>query len=280
MKNYIYVIPGGGIFSRFFQSCLVPLADKDFDNVFLTLSPFEEHEQTDPYLQDQLKHVIHHRTTMESYGIDKPYSHIMNYVLDQHTDDSYVYNGFLPVSVLYDRYNPIELSPRLDDYKKTLSRIHIKNSIKNLAHTFCAVNNVGPKTLGVHLRMTTMMLHDNLKKVTYEQYCETIDKCLETGNYENIYVASDNDESLRKLENRYGSHIRYYSNLLRLKTEIIGNRSDFSWEYDMFFRKQFWIESFMECLTLSYCGGLVCRDSNFSNMAVVFSNSIKNVYRP
>ena len=273
-------MPGGGIFSRFFQFGLVPLADKDFDNVFLTLSPFEEAEQTDPILADQLRWIIHHRSTMQSYGIDQPYDHIMSYVLDQHTDSTYVYGGFLPLSKLYDRNNPIEDSPRLRDYKRTLSKIHIKNSIKNAVHNFCAANNIGQKTLGVHLRITTMLLHENLKKVTFDQYCATIDERLATGNYENIFVASDNDESLIKLVARYGDLVKYHSDFIRMKTEIVSERSGFSWEYDQFFRQKFWIESFMECMTLSSCGDLVCRDSNLSNMAVVFSESIKNVYRP
>jgi hypothetical protein len=280
MKNYIYVMPGGGIFSRFFQFGIVPLADIDFDNVFLTLSPFEEGEQTDPILQDQLRHVQHHRKTMESYGIERPYDHIMGYVLDQYTDSTYVYGGYLPLSKLYDRNNPIEFSSRLQDYKRVLSKIHIKNNIKNFVHRWCAENKIGLKTLGVHLRITTMLLHENLKKVNFDLYCQTIDSRLETGEYNNIFVASDNEESLEKLINRYGSYIKCYPNMIRLKTELVTERPDFSWEYDMFYRKQFWIESFIECMTLAECGDLVCRDSNLSNMAVVFSNSIRRVYRP
>jgi hypothetical protein len=281
MKNFIYTVPGGGIFSRFFQCGIVPLADKDFDNVYLSLSPFDEViNNMDSFLRNMVNNVAAHREAMESYGISNPYEHIVSYVLDQKTDISYRYDGYLPVSKFYDRHNPIELSPRLDDYKKTLSKIHIKNTIKNSVYSFCSDNNIGTKTLGVHIRMTTMVLHPNLKSITYEEYCDTIDKCLETENYENVYVASDNNESIIKLKNRYGKNIVYYPNLLRLHTEKLNGPTDISWEYDMFFRKKFWVEAFMECMTLANCGGLVCRDSNFSNMAIVFSNSIKNIYRP
>lgn len=280
MKNYIYVIPGGGIFSRFFQSCLVPLADKDFDNVFLTLSPFEEFEQTDPVLKEQLKYILHHRSSMQEYGIERPYDHIMGYVLNQQTDSSYIYGGFLPISKLYDRNNPIESSSRLQEYKNTLAKIHIKNEIKNRVDRFCIQNNVGQKTLGVHIRMTTMLLHKNHKQISYDDYCTLIDACLSTGQYDNMYVASDNDESLDKLKTRYGKYIVCYENLIRMKYEIIRDMSGWSWEYDMFYRKQFWQESFTECMTLSRCGAMICRDSNFSNMAVVFSNTLKNIYRP
>lgn len=273
-------MPGGGIFSRFFQCGIVPLADKDFDNVFLTLSPFEENTNNDQYLQEAVNHIVNHRISMETYGIEQPYSHVMSYVLKQKTDHTYVYDGYLPIGTFYGRDNPIENSDRLQDYKRVLNKIHIKNEVKSKVDDFCKNLSVGARTLGVHVRLTTMLLHDKFKQVTYEDYCRVIDSCLATGKYDNLYVATDNVESLVKMENRYGRYIRYYPNLYRLPTEIIRNSSEWSWEFDMFFRKRFWQESFLECLTLSKCGGLVCRESNFSNMAVVFSNSLGNVYRP
>jgi hypothetical protein len=280
MKNYIYVMPGGGPFSRFLQCGIIPLADKDFDNVFLTLSPFVENTNNDEYLQEAVDHIVRNRTAMENYGIENPYDHIMSYVLDQKVDRSYVYDGYLPIGQLYDRNNPIEDSARLNQYKAVLDKIHIKGEIKNKVTNFCNSLSVSDRTLGVHVRMTTMTLHNNYKQITYEDYCNTIDQCLDSGKYDNMYVATDNVESLVKMESRYGKYIRYYPNLLRLPTEGITNRGEWSWEYDMFFFKRYWQESFLECMTLSRCGGLVCRDSNFSNMAIVFSNSIKNVYRP
>lgn len=280
MKNYIYVMPGGGPFSRFLQCGIIPLADKDFDNVFLTLSPFGENTNNDEYLQEAVDHIVRNRLAMESYGIERPYDHIMGYVLKQSVDRSYVYDGFLPIGTWYDRNNPIEESVRLSDYKNVLSRINIQGEIKNRVDTFCKNLSVSEKTLGVHVRLTTMSLHSNHKQVTYEDYCKMIDSCLETGKYENMYVATDNVESLVKMEQRYARHIRYYPNLLRLPNETINNRGEWSWEYDMFFHKKYWQESFLECMTLSKCGGLICRDSNFSNMAIVFSNTIRDVYRP
>jgi hypothetical protein len=80
MKNYIYVMPGGGPFSRFLQCGIIPLADKDFDNVFLTLSPFVENTNNDEYLQEAVDHIVRNRTAMENYGIENPYDHIMGYV--------------------------------------------------------------------------------------------------------------------------------------------------------------------------------------------------------
>jgi len=279
MKNYIFVMPGGGPFSRVLQCGIIPLADIDFDNVYLTLSPFDENTNNDEYLQEAVDHIVRNRTLMQMYGIERPYDHVMGYVFDQAADQSYQYQGFLPFGKMYDRNNPIELSPRLNDYKRVLNKLHVQNEIKTRVDNLCNLVNINENTLAVHVRLTTMSVHTNYMPVTIEDYFRTVDQALETGDYNGMYVATDNVESLVKMEQRYASVIRYYPNLLRLPTEEIKDVSEWSWEYDMFFRKQFWQESFMEAMTLARCGALICRDSNFSNAAVVFSNTLKKVIR-
>lgn len=280
MKNHIYVMPGGGPFSRFLQCGIIPLADVDFDNVFLTLSPFEEHTNNDEYLQEAVDHIVRNRSMMQEYGIERPYDHIMNYTLEQQTDHTYEYKGFLPIGTYYNGANPIEDSPRLADYKRVVNKLHIKNEITKKVDDLCKLVNIGPRTLGVHVRMTTMAVHaaDN-KQVSHEDYCAAIDAELATGDWDGLYVSTDNVESLVKMEQRYGHIIRYYPNLLRLPTEHITERWQWSWEYNMFFYKRFWQESFMEAMTLARCGGMICRDSNFSNAAIVFSNTLRKIKR-
>ena len=277
MKNYIYVMPGGGPFSRFLQCGIIPLADVDFDNVFLTLSPFEENTNNDEYLQEAVDHIIRNRTMMQSYGIERPYEHVMSYLLDQKTDHTYSNQGFLPIGKMYTRYDPIEDSPRLSDYKRVVNELHFQNEIVNRVDNLCKLVNIGPKTLGVHVRMTTMSVHANYKPVTHEDYVKAIDEELATGDWDGLYVATDNVESLIKMEQRYGNIIRYYPNLVRLPYERITERWQWSWEYDMFFHKKFWQEGCMEAMTLARCGGMICRDSNFSNAAVVFSHTLRRI---
>jgi hypothetical protein len=279
MKNYIWIMPGGGPFSRFLQCGIIPMSDLEFDNAYLVLSPFDENPSNDEYLQEAVDHIRRNRELMQMYGIDRPYEHIMSYVLDQTADNTYQYQGFLPIGKMYDRDNPIEHSPRLADYRRTLAKIHIKNDIKTRVDDLCQLTSINERTLGVHVRLTTMAAHTNYLPVTMENYFTTIDRAMESGLYDNIYAATDNVESLVKMENRYGGLVRYYPNLLRLPTETIKNVEEWSWEYDMFFRRQFWQESFMESMTLARCGGMICRDSNFSNAAIVFSHSLKQVIR-
>lgn len=270
-------MPGGGPFSRFLQCGIIPLADVDFDNVFLTLSPFEENTNNDEYLQEAVDHIIRNRTMMQSYGIERPYEHVMSYLLDQKTDHTYSNQGFLPIGKMYTRYDPIEDSPRLSDYKRVVNKLHFQNEIVNRVDNLCKLVNIGPKTLGVHVRMTTMSVHANYKPVTHEDYVKAIDEELATGDWDGLYVATDNVESLIKMEQRYGNIIRYYPNLVRLPYERITERWQWSWEYDMFFHKKFWQEGCMEAMTLARCGGMICRDSNFSNAAVVFSYTLRRI---
>ena len=281
MKNYIFVLPGGGPFSRFLQCGIIPLAELNtqFDNAFFTLSPFVENTNNDEYLEEAVNHIIRNRTAMEAYGIERPYHHIMGYVLEQKIDRSYEYNGFLPVGKMFTKDDPIENSPLLPEFKRVLSKFHIQNEIKTKVDDLCKLVNINERTLGVHVRLTTMSVHTNYDKITIEDYFNAIDNALSSGAYDGIYVATDNVESLIKMEQRYSSIIRYYPNLYRLPTEEVTERWQWSWEYDMFFHKRFWQESFMEAMTLARCGGLLCNTSNFSNAAIVFSNSIKKVIR-
>lgn len=278
MNNIHVILPGGGPFSRFLQCGVIPLADIEFDNVFLELSPFVENNATDEYSQIAVDYIVHNTRAMMAYGIERPYQHIMGFVADQKFDETYTYHGFLPVGRWYDRNQPIELSNRLADYKRTLKKIHIKNEIRTQVDNLCKLVNISDQTLGVHVRLTTMSLHTHTP-VTIEHYFEAVDRELESGRWNGVYVSTDNVESLVKMEQRYARWIRYYANLLRLPKETIGNDNEWAWEYDMFFHKRFWQESFMEAMTLARCGGLICRDSNFSNAAIVFSDTIKSVIR-
>jgi hypothetical protein len=282
MKNFIFTVQGGGPFSRFLQCAVIPLSYVDFDNVYLKLKPFAETTEHDWYLPESVEHMKRHRATMALYGISDPYAHILNYVLDQHVDYTYIDQGELPIGNWYSRSNKIEESPNLISYKTVLNKLRIKNSIKSRVWNYCSENNIGPRTLAVHARMTTMVIHtrrDDEVAITWEDYYKAIDSELNSGNYDDVFVASDNVESLLLLENRYPGRIKFYQNMLRYPNIDINNRQEWSWDYDQFFMKPWWEESFVEALTLAQCGAMVCRESNLSNMAVVFSDTIKKVTR-
>lgn len=282
MKNYVYSVQGGGPFSRFFQCALVPLSNVEFDNVYLKLVPFVETTEGDLYVKEAIDHMQRHRKAMQEYGIIDPYDNILNYVLDQKTDHTYQYMGELPIGDWYGRHNKIESCPNLDRYKRVLKKIKLKNNIYNKVDLFCKENNIGSHTLAVHVRMTSMVIHtrrDDEIDINWNDYYKTIDYELRTGNYANIFVASDNTESLDLLDKRYPNLVKFFPDMLRFPKILIEDYDDWSWDYDQFFMRPWWEESFVEAMTLARCGGLICRESNLSNMAVVFSNSIRRVTR-
>lgn len=282
MKNFVYSAQGGGPFSRFLQCALIPLSKIEFDNVYLKLTPFLETTEGDLYVKEAIDHMQRHRRVMADYGITDPYDNIFNYVLDQKTDHTYVDMGELPIGTWYSRFKRMEESPSLDRYKRTLQKIKIKNHIHNTVNDFCKKNSIGVHTLGVHVRMTSMVIHTRRPDevdVTWDDYYKIIDNELRTGNYGNMFVASDNHESLELLNRRYPGMIHFFPGQLRFPNILIKNYDDWHWDYDQFFMRQWWEESFIETMTLARCGGLVCRESNLSNMALVFSNSIRKVRR-
>lgn len=273
--NYIFTVPGNGPISRILQGAIIPLADVNFDNAFLKLSPYDETPSDDAKMQQAIGQIVWNTNLMKTYGINRPYEHIMGYALAQTVDTTYRDIGYLPMGKMYNRHDPIELSPRLNDYKRVLRKLHIQNEIKTRVDYLCDYVNINEKTLGVHVRLTS----ESGPSITYDDYCRTIDAELETGNYNRMYVATDNVESLIKLEERYRSVICYYPSLMRLPTEQITDNDQWAWKYNVFFCKQYWQEALMEAMTLSRCAGLICKDSNFSNMAIVFSNTLKKITR-
>jgi hypothetical protein len=282
MKNYIFHVPGGGVFSRLLQFAIEPLADIDFDNVYLIPSGFvESDDPTDPFGMEAFKLCVKHVNAMKSYGIEDPYEHIFNYVLDQHKGNNYVYQGFLPLGPNYNKENKIEESPRFADYKRVLNKVRFKPELHLYAGKFCRQNNIGENTLGVHVRLTTMnMLHwDLYQQITIENYIQAIRKEFDTGNYTNIFVSADNDESIEKLKKEFGNLIVAHDNFIRYPNEKHKDFFDSIPEYDWFYQKRYWVETFNDCMVLARCGGLICRESNFSNMAILFSESYKNIVR-
>lgn len=282
MKNFIFHVPGGGVFSRLLQCAILPLADIDFDNVYLIPSGFAPSDDpTDPFGAEAYKLCLKHVEQMKSYGINEPYEHIFNYVLDQRRGSGYKYIGYLPVGPNYNKENKIELSSRFNDYKRVLDKIRFKPELHFYADRYCRENNITEDTLGVHVRLTTMnMLHwDLYQQITIENYIQSIKTEFKSGKYKNIFVAADNDESIAKLRSEFGDKIIAHDNFLRYPKEKHQDFFDSIPEYDWFYQKRYWVETFNDCMILARCGGLICRESNFSNMAILFNKGYKNIVR-
>ena len=282
MKNYIFYVPGGGIFSRLFQFAILPLADIDFDNVYLIPAGFAEPDDpNDEFCRKCYDICLNNVNLMNKYGIEDPYEHCFNYVLDQKRDDSYELKGYLSMGPRFDKENKLEDSDKLQLYKKVLDKVKFKKSIYDGASQLKTDLNITERTLGVHVRLTSMNLlhHDLYQQVTIDDYIAAIKKELNTGLYENVFVASDNDESIIKLQQAFGKCIVFNRDYLRYKNEKMTVFDESMIEYEWFYQHRFWVEAFNETLVLANCGSFICRESNLTNMAILLSNGFNKIIR-
>jgi len=282
MKNFIYIVPGGGIFSRLLQFGILPLSEIDFDNVYLELSGFVPVTETNDEFSNQAwKFCEDHVNRMQQYGIEDPYAHILDYILVQKKDASYEHRGFLKQGTTYTKQNKIELSPNFSKYQKVITKLKFQPEVYNKLNSLPVTSQITNTTLGVHVRLTSMnMLHgDQYQNISLDEYKRCIAHEFETGKYSNIFVASDNHESIYKLQAYFGDLIIYHDNFLRYKTETFSSFFDCLAEYDWFYQKRFWQEAMAEVMSLSRVGALICRESNLSNMAIVLSNSMNKIIR-
>lgn len=222
-------------------------------------------------VQELIKHPL---GNLETLYFD--YQGTFDYVFDQtqipnstlintHKDISaYSGEGFLPSS-------DSEL------IKQAISKIKI--------HPDIVVNpKITEKTLGIHIRLTDLMAADvryNVDPYTTEDIIKTTHKILEKGEYDNIFIAGDNIESLEKFDKEFD--FIHNSSKFIYHQEVDPTRdSDYLWlerfETPQEETKQFVQEAFLDMYSLSKCGGLVRIGSNLAVSSLMFSDSIKNVY--
>lgn len=120
------------------------------------------------------------------------------------------------------------------------------------------------KTLGVHFRGTDYRRQYNNHPifVTLEQEIEKVRELMETGKYELIFLATDEQEAVNAFTREFGDQLKAYSETFRASE---GNESV---AYSHSDRKNhhylLGLEAIRDQYTLSRCAGLVCGLSNLS----------------
>ena len=111
-----------------------------------------------------------------------------------------------------------------------------------------------PKTLGVHVRRTDHVIHGDL--LPDEYYFEKIDKNLESGNYENIFLATDEYKIVDSFKQKYGDKIFTNENITRSSTNVtipFCNYED---------KDKLAIDIFKEGIALAKCDKMIFTSSN------------------
>ena len=163
----------------------------------------------------------------------------------------------------------------LEDIRNTVKPyFHFNNDLMDEVNEF---NNVGADTLGVHVRMSDMnSWHgDQFGYVYYDNYIYEIDYMLaKNSSIKNIFVASDNKETLDKLIGHYGNII-YHPNVSRTDNEHeVGTEAELRRKghkrmegFDNFYTP------FIDMLLLSRCGYFIGRKySNFSIASIMLGS--------
>ena len=173
-------------------------------------------------------------------------------------------------------YKDLNNSRDLLKLKKICSKLKIKNNILEKIN-----KNIDSNTLGVHVRLTDMNgSHPEYGVYTINDYISKIKEILsEKKEIKKIFISSDNDISLNKLKPmllNMGLEVYYNEVSNRSKKEDDKN-------YTRYLRtnensEKLWVDSFLDMLSLSKCGDIICRVSNLNNASISF-NGDKNVHK-
>ena len=166
-----------------------------------------------------------------------------------------------------DNAGNIEDSEEFSEMRKLAKTLVIKPKLISTANKF----HIDDKTLGVHIRIIDYnKVHADLGVFYIEDYIRKIREVLDKEDVSNIFVSSDNFQSILILKKEFGNRIIYYDSKIRPVSNYLwqGINNPVLWE-----------EMMIWMLILSKCRYLVCRISNGSNAAILFSDSITKIYR-
>ena len=248
---------GGGIFSQFMIA--IQYINSTIDDVDKINEIYLDIDRDIP--NERL--TSENKSWLSAVGENNPF----DYVLDQNPNCK-----FDEVFRVYPRgfgtYHNINDEPDLHRLKTIVSKLKIKDTV---------INKLKPlkgKALGVHVRLTDMeILHPSYGKgIVTNTFYEATKRTLQSESFDSIFVSSDNDESLE-----------YFKEKMNIVYNDVGNRvkgaNDGSGQLGLQINRSgdedFWVDTFLEMLSLSKCNTLIYRVSNLNNASVLFSQTIK-----
>lgn len=147
------------------------------------------------------------------------------------------------------------------------SRIKIHGDVLNRVPP-----EINERTLGVHIRLTDMNTgHTIYDPFNFEDFIKAIEEV--RGEYDNIFVACDNDESLQKLPWPV-----ICNDVVRYPHELADTEFLTDYYYEEIGRPRIWYDSFLEMACLSRCGGMIYRTSSLNWAAICFSSPEMKLY--
>jgi hypothetical protein len=174
---------------------------------------------------------------------------------------------------VYDNQKNIKESNYLINLNK------LRPNIQSMIYDYLDRYNINNKTLGIHIRLTDMNIQhaEQYGIRCYEDYLQKVKDILsENELIENIFISSDNNESIKKLiRDLPNIKINYIVDNLRCDNE---NSDNFKFQIDNLKNDDYVISCFIDIYLLSKCGYLVHRISGFSLCSILYSNTYKKTY--
>jgi len=212
------------------------------------------------------------------YDVDKIYFNLkddtigfnpFDIVFEQEYDDTYVDVDCVNLGTYTKRgvegLGPIEESVSFDKMKRICDKIKFSSvllALEDYEHD-----------LSVHVRLGDMNSRHPQYGIAYiDDYLSAIDILCP----ESIFVASDNVKSLPVISSNFECPV-FWKPLLYREYSYDFTTSDM--QIDNMNNAFFWIEAFTDMLMLSKGKRLLCRVSNLSNAAILFSHTIQEIHR-
>jgi len=251
MENVKINISAGGVFSKF-------------------MFGIQNAEALNPEISNFYFNNVDNRAKSNNFS-QNPF----DFVINQNYNNNYIDFNAIHLGN-YSKFNPIEHSNKLNNFKKIITKIKLTDKLSNLVKDYEKQIQFTQNTVGIHIRLCDMNIVHG-KDYGVLQY-QDFDNCLkQTINEKSkIFVASDNMQSIEKLKEQYGDRIFYIPNMIRASTEV---EDTTHFQEKLLGSESIWLESFLEMLLLSKCQTLICRSSNLANASIIFSNTMEKVIR-
>jgi len=147
-----------------------------------------------------------------------------------------------------ERFNRQEIGKIVEKY------IHLSDDMESIVNDFHS-KNFAEKTLGIHVRGTDYQFHD------FMSYVNAINK--HKDNYDRIYLATDNNETISRMRELYGDKICYYETQIRannfVDTVVVFDGRLIKNDQDKVKHGE---DVLIEASLLSKCNHIICINSN------------------
>lgn len=196
-------------------------------------------------------------------------NNLFDYVIEQVELPNY--DVVLPV-ILHKHYTRLTEDEDLHFFKKIFNKIKFKDTVLNMLN-----NEIDRDTLGVHVRLTDMnTLHgDSYGVRSFETYLNGLVSATDNKVFKNIFISSDNIESINKLKEKYDI---IFNSGISNRHDSESDEGYYDYQIENLMSEKLWVDSFLDMLSLSMCGEMVMGVSSLSNVSIIISKTLNKIH--